>query len=90
MTYYTFFHPTGVEVNVCCFKRESGRPTEVTEAVEHTERPRVLNLHAAEAQQSNGDDNGEVAESASNIKSKSRLSVSRWSKAKLECFINTT
>ena len=90
MIYYTFFHPTGVEVQICCWKRntraerESGnRPPVHHEAVETSHpRPHVLDLGEAEVrphrEEEAGNGNGGTDEPTSYVKSKSRLSVSRW------------
>jgi hypothetical protein len=72
-TYYAFFHPTGVEIDLCCFKRDSGRRTEAVETVEHAERPTVLDLREGVPAAEAAADVGNV----SSAKTKSRLSVSR-------------
>ncbi len=88
MTYYAFFHPTGVEINMCCFQR-SGRTEEVEESEpnSHLERPHFLDLRESAPQTCDSEnsenrdrgpqlENGEFG-SSSYARSKSRLSVSR-------------
>lgn len=81
MTYYTFFHPTGVEVDICCWKRASGKQHPPDEAVEAAhQRPQVLDLGETDLHRNEqvGNANGGTEEPTTYVKSKSRLSVSRW------------
>ena len=87
VTYYTFFHPTGVQINFCCCRKKVS-----TEGIEpgtsHHDRPNFLDLredkhHVATSHAKNAEDgenalgNGDVAKTEY-VRTKSRLSVSRY------------
>ncbi len=87
MTYYAFFHPTGVEIDLCCFQRSGRRKEpEGCDPNAHLERPHFLDLREATIHPLSDDPehqepvvgNGDTSSAVSSVRPKSRLSVSRY------------